>query len=233
MKKNTLYDLGRILLIVVAVLLTVTLVLFIISGVFVGKIEDTVYAMSYGEYDFNLSGRDIKTVISLAKESFKSEFGYKPSVSDIITEISGYEVSGVGFAMFCLYGRSWFLFFTIVTYIAATVLMMIGKQSEMGSLTAEYLEYNCKAFVKAYKGLFVFNKKPRAPRAPSAPRAPRAAGPVYKCPNCGAPVNAGSPFCAQCGARMPDMSTVGVCKACGTRNDPRSNFCAGCGAPMR
>ena len=224
MKKNTLYDLGRILLIVTAVLFTLTLVLFIVSGVFIGKVEETIHVMSYGELDFKLNGKDIKTVIGLAKDAFKAEFGYKPSVSEIITEISGTEITGAGFAMFCLYGRSWFLFFTVLSFLAATVLMMIGKDSQFLPAAGEFFGRVGKAFVKAYKNLFVFNTKPRAPRPARA---------KFNCPNCGAPVNAGSPFCAQCGARLPDMSTIGVCKACGTRNDPNSNFCAGCGAPLR
>lgn len=49
------------------------------------------------------------------------------------------------------------------------------------------------------------------------------------CPNCGAPAPAGTKFCSECGAAIPQERK---CRSCGAVLAPTAKFCGECGATL-
>ena len=56
----------------------------------------------------------------------------------------------------------------------------------------------------------------------------RRAAPAARC-TCGAPLMAGSHFCANCGRPVPATPPVVACTNCGTAVGAEAKFCAACG----
>ncbi|MGD1994977.1 MAG: zinc ribbon domain-containing protein, partial [Anaerolineae bacterium] len=55
------------------------------------------------------------------------------------------------------------------------------------------------------------------------------------CLECGSHQPAGTPFCDQCGAPLPEPGTSQewACPTCDARPEPGSNFCDMCGSPLK
>lgn len=208
MNKKTL---GFVLMCVSVNVLIFTLVLYCISAVFVGDVEDVMgYSMGYG-YS--------KTDINISADTLRGVFRLYDGMTDGMDFIDELGIDGVGFKVFALFGRGWFLAAGVLLALAGAVLMALDKDGQLGSDLWSLIKRFGKAFAAGVVGFFTGMRKPAARQK-------------YACPQCGAPYSAGVLFCGKCGTRLPDPATIGVCKHCGTRNEPDSKFCAGCGQPL-
>ena len=210
-------------------LIVMSFILLCVSAGFIGDLENMLDLAAASELgagiDIDLDADLVRTAVDIV-DDLPDELTEGMDIPGMLRMIG---IKGAGFKIFALNARCWCFGLGLVSLIAAAVMMAIEANKELGA--------QALALVKAFGAAVVtgFNSMISGISFKLPGFVSRAAGakkPVYTCPSCGAAFREGTAFCGTCGAKLPDVASIGICKNCGTRNDASARFCSGCGQPL-
>lgn len=237
MNKAQKNKVSLILIIAGAVMLVLSIVCFVMTGIFVSAMED-----AFAMFGVSPSAANLKALFDTAESAASMMGGF--GMGDLY-ELAGVSKGQIAMIKFCIGGRIWFLVLGLLCAGGGVALRLLDLDPRTVKRAKAALSQGVNSASMMVKDAVdkATVKCPSCGKVCSAKTAfcpscgtkmPAPAGKVI-CPGCGATHAAGRAFCTTCGSALPKPEPAApktVCPGCGAKFDGRVTFCSECGTKL-